>query len=263
MDITYENKTSAISFSLDKTLANNIHIHKELEIIYVKHGKAVAYADKNSYLLNEGDLFFTFPNQIHYYQTLKSGEFGVLIFSPSIIYGEGKEISKSIPNTNYIPSENNEIANIIARISNANGKYRYLALNGYINTLMSIILPKLTLKTITGEKNSAFYSIIDFCSRNFRDNITLDYVAESLHLSKYYISHLINKRLNQNFSEYVNNLRISEACNLLKETDAKIADISEDVGFGTIRSFNRSFKQTMGVSPAEYRSDIDKLKELI
>ena len=43
----------------------------------------------------------------------------------------------------------------------------------------------------------------------------------------------------------------------------KIADISEDVGFGTIRSFNRSFKQIMKVSPAEYRSNIAALKKSI
>ena len=127
--------------------------------------------------------------------------------------------------------------------------------------MMSLILPGLKLKTVNAENNSAFYNIIDFCTHNYKDDITLDYVAESLHLSKYYISHLINKRLKQNFNEYINNLRITEACNLLRETDTKIADISEDVGFGTIRSFNRAFKQIMNVSPAEYRGNSNALKK--
>ena len=71
-----------------------------------------------------------------------------------------------------------------------------------------------------------------------------------------------NKRLKQNFNEYINNLRIAEACNLLRESDKKIADISEDVGFGTIRSFNRAFKLSIGVSPAEYRSNSKILENL-
>ena len=128
--------------------------------------------------------------------------------------------------------------------------------------MMSLLLPKFTLKTISAEKNSTFYNIIDFCTHNFREDITLDIIAEKLHLNKYYISHLINKRLKQNFNEYINNLRIAEACNLLRESDKKIADISEDVGFGTIRSFNRAFKLSIGVSPAEYRSNSKILENL-
>ena len=74
---------------------------------------------------------------------------------------------------------------------------------------------------------------------------------------------MINRKLNQNFNEYINNLRIAEACNLLRETNIKIADISEDVGFGTIRSFNRAFKQITGISPAVYREKNAVLKKLI
>ena len=126
---------------------------------------------------------------------------------------------------------------------------------------MSRILPLLTLKTVTLENHSAFYNVIDFCTHHFKSDLTLDSLAESLHLSKYYISRLINERLKQNFNDYINTLRITEACRLLRETDAKIADVSEDVGFGTIRSFNRAFKRIMSVSPAEYRRNADALKQ--
>ena len=124
------------------------------------------------------------------------------------------------------------------------------------------MLPHFKLKTANIERNSAFYGIMDFCTHNFTDPITLDSVAEKLHLSKYYISHLINRKLGQNFNEYINSLRISEACAFLRETDKKIAEISEEVGFGTIRSFNRSFKQTTGISPAEYRLNVTELKRI-
>ena len=122
------------------------------------------------------------------------------------------------------------------------------------------MLPHFVLKNANFEKNSAFYGIMDFCTHNFTEQITLDSVAERLHLSKYYVSHLINRKLGQNFNEYINNLRINEACALLRETDKKIAEISEEVGFGTIRSFNRSFKQITDLSPAEYRAQIATLK---
>ena len=262
MDIFYENKTRLIEYSVDKVLSPTAHLHKELEIIYVRQGKSVAYADKNSYMLTAGDMFITFPNQVHYYRTVQRGEYIVLIFSPNILYGISAEISKSIPDINFFSSsDDGELRNIFERIYASDGEYKNIAISGYLNVIMSRILPRLQLKTVNAENNSAFYNIIDFCTHNFKDDITLDLVSEKLHLSKYYISRLINKRLKQNFNEYINNLRISEACNILRETDAKIADISEDVGFGTIRSFNRSFKLVMGVSPAEYRSKNNALKK--
>ena len=261
MDVIYENKTRLIEHSITGGLVSFAHLHKELEIIYVRKGKAVAYADKNSYLLNAGDMFIAFPNQVHYYRTVIRGEFMVLIFSPDILYDVSSKISKSKPDINCFTSlDDGNLKDIFDSIYSLDGEYKNIAISGYLNVVMSRILPKLRLQTVDTENNSAFFNVIDFCTRNFKDDITLDIVAEELHLSKYYISRLINNRLKQNFNEYINNLRISEACNLLRATDAKIADISEDVGFGTIRSFNRAFKLIMGISPAEYRSKNNALK---
>ena len=263
MNVVYENKTHLIETSFSEGLASYAHLHKELEIIYVRKGKAVAYADNNSYLLNAGDMFIAFPNQVHYYRTVSKGEFMVFIFSPDILYDVSSKISKSKPDTNcFTPLDNANLTDIFDRIYALDGEYKNIAISGYLNVVMSRILPKLRLKTVNTENNSVFFNIIDFCTHNFKDDITLDIVAEELHMSKYYISRLINNRLKQNFNEYINNLRISEACNLLRVTDAKIADISEDVGFGTIRSFNRAFKLVMGMSPAEYRSKNNALKEI-
>ena len=263
MDVIYENKTRLIEYSISNGLAPYAHLHKELEVIYVRNGKAVAYADKNSYLLNSGDMFIAFPNQVHYYRTVDRGEFMVFIFSPDILNDISFKISKSKPDINCFTSLDDEkLKDIFESIYFLNGEYKNTAISGYLNVVMSRILPKLSLKTVDTENNSAFYNIVDFCTHNFGEEITLDSVSESLHLSKYYISRLINKKLRQNFNEYINNLRISEACNLLRETDKKIADISEDVGFGTIRSFNRSFKLIMGMSPAEYRSKNNALKAI-
>ena len=263
MDVIYENKTRLIEHSITGGLVSFAHLHKELEIIYVRKGKAVAYADKNSYLLNAGDMFIAFPNQVHYYRTVIRGEFMVLIFSPDILYDVSSKISKSKPDINCFTSlDDGNLKDVFDRMYALDGEYKNIAISGYLNVVMSRILPKLRLQTVDTENNSAFFDIIDFCTHNFKDDITLDIVAEELHLSKYYISRLINNRLKQNFNEYINNLRISEACNLLRVTDEKIADISEDVGFGTIRSFNRAFKLIMGMSPAEYRSKNNALKAI-
>ena len=87
----------------------------------------------------------------------------------------------------------------------------------------------------------------------FVASLTLGEVAEQVHLSKYYISRLFNQKLKLSFSDYLNMLRVRRATRLLENTDKKIADISEDVGFGSIRSFNRAFLGIMKMTPIAFR----------
>lgn len=264
MNILYENRPESLGFHITSHLGAQIHLHKELEVVYAFGGRTIAYADENSYCLNAGDLFITFPNQVHYYDTTRGGEYIVLIFSSEILCGFSEKISKSIPDTNYISAAEipqlAELFKMLSSVIKSEDPYKALTVSGYINIFMALILPHFTLKAVNIEKNSAFYEIMNYCTKNFTEPLTLDLISEKLHLSKFYISHLINKKLGQNFNEYINKLRINEACGLLRTTDKKISDISEEVGFGTIRSFNRAFRGLMGVTPAEYRLKIESLK---
>lgn len=256
MEIIHEKRDSSVSCFLSDTVAPTVHLHKEFEVIHVVEGTAVAYVGKNNYSLKEGDTLIVFPNQIHYYKCRQRGKFLIVIFSPERLSGIDRSICTCIPDTNCIPGEKGkELSDVFCKIMGAPDTYRDLILGGYINVLLGLMLPLLSLKTAGGEDNPALYNIMNFCSENFREDITLEILSEKLHLSKYYISHLINQNLKQNFNEYVSGLRISEACLLLRETDLKITDISENVGFGTLRSFNRVFKRMIGLSPARYRQE--------
>ena len=56
------------------------------------------------------------------------------------------------------------------------------------------------------------------------------------------------------FSDYVTQVRIGKAKELLTTTNMSISDISRSTGFDVLSSFNRSFKKNTGVSPGEYRN---------
>ncbi len=57
------------------------------------------------------------------------------------------------------------------------------------------------------------------------------------------------------FSELMNQFRISEARQLLEDTDLPVTAISYDTGFRSITSFNRVFKDATGLAPSKYRSE--------
>lgn len=85
--------------------------------------------------------------------------------------------------------------------------------------------------------------------------LTLGILAEALHLPEYKTRQLINQTLGyRNFNDYINQLRISEACQrLLAEPQTPVLNISLDVGYRTLSSFNRAFKDIQGCSPTAYR----------
>lgn len=84
--------------------------------------------------------------------------------------------------------------------------------------------------------------------------ITRDTVASRLKISEQLLSRVINQRFQKNFNEFLNYYRVEEAKQKLTfEKDLPITNIAFDVGFNSIASFNRVFKDMTGQSPTEYR----------
>ena len=94
--------------------------------------------------------------------------------------------------------------------------------------------------------------ILSYCMEHYAEPFTLDEMAKDLYLSKYYICHMFRERLNTNCKEFVNQLRIEAACDLLKKGTG-VTEAAYAVGFSSVRTFNRTFMETMNISPREYK----------
>lgn len=87
------------------------------------------------------------------------------------------------------------------------------------------------------------------------EHLTLKILAQALELPEYKTRAMINQTLGyRNFNDYINQLRIYEAAERLKnEPDTPILNISLDVGYRTLSSFNRAFKEIQNTTPTDYR----------
>ncbi len=258
MNIDYQIRNRPISFSNPKTLSPSPHFHKEIEIIYVVSGGAVAYADRKQYQISDGDLFIAFPNQVHYFENSIKGEYYLTIFSPALLF-ETEQIMKAfLPENNVLNLGRNNVVETFLQngLLSKNQEYATNIMGGYINLMMGMVIPKLSLKRITHSDDNTVQKIIKFCNQNFSGDVSLDMISDELHLNKYYVSHIINDKMGINLTNFINSLRINAACYMLREPKNKIADISENVGFGSIRTFNRVFREQMNVTPRDYRDAV-------
>lgn len=78
-------------------------------------------------------------------------------------------------------------------------------------------------------------------------------MARELDTSEATISKLINLHFGKSFPQLLNEKRVEDAKRLLRQTDAAVKTVAEDVGFNSMASFNRVFKEISGMSPSEYR----------
>ncbi|TGL64866.1 helix-turn-helix domain-containing protein [Leptospira sarikeiensis] len=86
------------------------------------------------------------------------------------------------------------------------------------------------------------------------EDLSLASLADELGLSSHQLSELINQEMGKNFSAFVNEYRIKEACILLSQKkDSSILDIAYEVGFRSKTSFHRAFQKEVGVPPSEFR----------
>lgn len=95
---------------------------------------------------------------------------------------------------------------------------------------------------------------IQFMKQYYDQNISLQQVADHVHLSPGYLSHLFKKELQITFIEYLNCYRIERAKELLTRTHLKSYDIAVKVGFSPEYTyFSKVFKKVTGLNPNEYR----------
>ncbi|MCQ4865778.1 helix-turn-helix transcriptional regulator [Pseudoflavonifractor phocaeensis] len=99
-----------------------------------------------------------------------------------------------------------------------------------------------------------------YIDSHFKENITLDLLAETAHVNKYYLVHTFSREFGVSPINYLISRRIQESRYLLSDTDHSLSQISHMLGFSSPSYFSQSFRKLEGVSPMEYRkqSKIEK-----
>ena len=263
MKIVYEKKTDDFYYRNDgnfiQPLQCGAHLHYHVEIVYMQEGYTKAYIDSDVYELKTGDLLVVFPNRIHRFEDGENkNKYHLFIINPDLAPDLSAVISAEHPQDPVIrcADRNPRIISLINILSDTNSfsaNYREMLLKGYFMSFFAEILGMLPLRHARSDENQSMRAVVEYCSQNFTKDLSLSALEEEIHLSKYYISHLFGDKLGIRFNDYVNSLRISEACRLLRTTKMNITEISCASGFGTLRTFNRAFIKQMNTSPSEYR----------
>ena len=272
-----------ISLGTEKT---TYHLHKQLEIVYVKsdgvycmfeqNGEKVNIPKDNILLLDTMTLHYMFTDPIDY-----NCERYILYFQPKLIMDmklpqmnllESFSVRKDIRESFFLVPEElrPRIIGILETMCEAFGavqKGHYQVENGIvlkINLIQMLIEIKRLhiqrLKALGVPVDREFLSlsklgseIKDYITDNATRDISVEEICHQFLIGKESLYSLFEKLYGMTVAKYKTMCRISKAKDLLLNTSLPIEIISESVGYKNLSSFSRSFRRETGASPLQYR----------
>ena len=98
-----------------------------------------------------------------------------------------------------------------------------------------------------------------YIAQHFQESdFSLNKIAVEIGISASYFSSIFKQKTGQSFVEYLTKMRIEKACELLKCTTLRTAEIGEQVGYHDPHYFSATFKKVMGQSPKDYKNDSNR-----
>ncbi len=107
--------------------------------------------------------------------------------------------------------------------------------------------------TVSESSEIKISHVIDFINKNFSADISREGLAAAVDMNPDHLSRIFNKVTGKRLNSYINELRIHNARNSLIETAKTVIQIAMDSGFENLRTFNRVFRESEGMTPSEFR----------
>ena len=227
------------------------HFHACYELICSVRGNCKVSLNGDGTVLEECELVLVPPYTVHSLVIPKDAETWVGVFSEDFVEDFSKKnrlyrFSKFTCDENVWPI-------IKDNLLYQGTPEHYMAI-GCLNMVCGQCIKNSVL--LSAEKSGELnFKVIDYISRNLRDDITLKDIADSLKYEYHYFSSLFHSCFQVNFKSFVNMLRFEKACGMLSDKSMDITRVCSECGFGSIRNFNRVFRQMSGITPGAYRKN--------
>jgi len=248
------------------------HSHNFCEIFYLKTGSCVYTVNNNLHHLSAGELFIVKPEDTHatHYEGLVPCERIVIYCDlealPGYFFEQHPEIFEEFSHSGkviLVKKGQEQLEKLLEQMLEENNipdeySYDFLALQ-----TMSLLLTVQRNGIFVYEQMKPFSDLsistdienaLRYIAQNFSLMITLEEVAEKINLSPTYLSKKFKKVTGLTFKEYVNYIRIRQACQMLITTDDNITKIAVNCGFNSSNYFKDCFRRIIGVSPRLFRS---------
>ncbi|MEI9945306.1 MAG: AraC family transcriptional regulator [Chitinophagaceae bacterium] len=262
---------------------NQWHFHPEIELIYIHKGRGTRFIGTDVHRFEPDEMFLFGSNLAHMWRCDPEyfREGSKLKAEVTIIYFHHDFLGDkffNIPELKSIESLLEKakqgikitgktkiwVRELISKLPEAKGLEK-------ITTLLTI-LEKMAVSKEKQYISPVYYgvkveqaeatrlnNVFQYVSDNFQQKITLTEIASIANLSAKAFCRYFKSKTRKTFYDFLLEVRVAHACNLLLEKDMTIYEVCYDCGFNNLSNFNRYFKKIMNKTPSEYKREFQEL----
>ena len=254
---------------------SQLHYHPEFQVTAIVKGEGILYGGNNMSAFTEKDIFVIGSNVPHllkcsdiYHSENSPGVKGISLFFDEFSFGKQFFEIKEMQDLQVLLQDAN-------RIIKVTGDYKEAIFNKIISTQTlqneELIITFLEILSLTRQAEKIYLNteqynlilnnneggrlneVLDFTFQHFKQEIKIEQIAKIAFLSRSQFSYFFKLHTGKTYIQFVNELRIENACILLKNNQYTIEQICYDVGFQNVSNFVRHFKKIKNVTPSKYR----------
>lgn len=276
---SYTNTSLSVFSREESFFQSPFHSHPEFELVYIleSHGKRIIGNSVESF--ESGDMVFLGDDIPHvwlndeiFYKGINSlkAKAIVIYFSRDLFGDSFYELPEALEVKKFfsqamkgvaITGHTNEI--ISKKMEKLLKKKGFEVVMGLIEILFLLSKSK-DLRYINDDsyvsvsddnKNDRLAAVFKYVKSNYKEEISLDEISKIANLTPTSFCRMFKAKTKKPFVEYLNEIRVSNACRYLIETDLGISEIAYECGYKTASNFNKLFKKLIGTTPKEYRKN--------
>lgn len=255
-----------------KRMASRLHIHREIELMYIFKGRVEWSFNGEKIVAQAGDCVFVNYFIPHSTYCLEDSEYMILQLPIDNLFESGAVINSHL--YNFIVGSNNpysllkkdsEFCENIA--SNINGIAENYDLTAYYNKLFayacSINIVAELIKIGLVEEHffgdtlnphiKKILPIADYIEENFANGISLERLSQNCGFNNVYLCRIFKRATGKTIVDYINYVKVQNCLEKLKDPNLSITEVATSCGFSNISHFNTTFKKQIGCSPSTYR----------
>lgn len=276
---SYLNSSISVISREESFFQSPFHSHPELELVYIKesHGKriignSVAPFESGDMVFLGSDIPHVWLNDEIYYQGInKLKAKAIVVYFNKDLFGptfyELKETQKINTLFNQgvrglsISGKTNEL--IAKKLEKLVKKKDFEIIIGLFE-ILSILSESTDLSFVNNEayttvndqtKKDRLSDVFEYVKENYKEDISLIAIAKIANLTPTSFCRMFKLKTKKHFVEYLNEIRVSNACKFLLETDMGMSEIAYECGYKTASNFNKLFKKLTGTTPKEYKKN--------
>lgn len=271
-----ENAYRTNGFAIEK------HFHQECEVYYLLEGSGKYFIENETYWVKKGSLVIIDSLQVHH-TDFKEGkhhqriliELNVDDLEPQIksLFGvSAKDFFRSRAGVYQVAEANQPyleglFKSLLNEMKHKHTHFESMAFLKLSELFIHISRPEnqavhfISTANFQPETSSVVKKCIKVIMRDLEASLSLESIAEELHISKNYLSRIFKDVTGLTVHEYINIQRIKKSQNLLETSQLSILDIAQRSGYNSVSYFERVFKKYTETTPIKYQKRLEALKE--